>query len=109
MLEALRRGTRALERRTRTVTEQRQRILEAFAELGVEATASQANFVWMRSQGVDGAELSSRFARSGVIVRAGGTLGDARMVRAAIHDRESTDRFLRALTLATGGGGGDDH
>ena len=60
-------------------------------------SASQANFVWLQAEGIDGAELAGRLARSGVVVRAGGPLGDARMIRAAIHDRESTDRFMRAL------------
>ena len=39
-----------------------------------------------------------------MIVRAGGPLGDPRRVRVAIHDAEASDRLLRALALAAGGG-----
>ncbi len=100
VLEALRHATRTIQRRTGRVSVERRRLLAALADQGVEATASQANVLWLRADGIAGAELASRLARSGVIVRAGGTLGDARMVRAAIHDAEATDRFLRALTSA---------
>ena len=61
--------------------------------------ASQANILWLRAEGIDGAELAGRMARSGVIVRAGGSLGDARMIRAAIHDARG-DRPLPARAVA---------
>ena len=86
----------------RSVARERARILESLPA-GVEATRSQANIVWLRAEGIDGAELAGRMARSAVIVRAGGSLGDARMIRAAIHDREATDRFLRALSQSLSG------
>lgn len=101
VLEALRSATRTIDRRTRRVAAERRRVLETLAEHGATTTASQANIVWFGFEGIDGAELSSRFSRSGVIVRSGGTLGDPGMVRAAIHDSEATDRFLRVLALVT--------
>jgi histidinol-phosphate aminotransferase len=101
-LEALRRTRRSVERRVRTVAAERARILESLPD-GVEATRSQANIVWLRADGVDGAELSGRMARASVVVRAGGSLGDPRMIRAAIQDDQATDRFLRALTQSVAG------
>jgi histidinol-phosphate aminotransferase len=100
-LEALRHGARKITRRTDQVAAERKRLLAALRESGVDVTPSQANFLWLAVDGVDGAELASRLARSGVIVRAGGPLGDPRRVRAAIHDADAGDRLLRALELAT--------
>jgi histidinol-phosphate aminotransferase len=100
-LEALRRTGRSVERRVLTVAAERERVLSSLPQ-SVSASASQANFVWLQAEGIDGAELAGRLARSGVVVRAGGPLGDARMIRAAIHDRESTDRFMRALEQSVG-------
>lgn len=100
VLEALRHGSRKHERRIAQVATQRAALISALRERGLDVSDSQANFLWFALDGVDGAELSSRFARSGVIVRAGGPLGDPRRVRAAIHGGEASERFLRALDLA---------
>ncbi len=102
VLEALRHGSRTIERRTREVAVERARMIGALRDLGFDVNASQANFVWLAMDGIDGAELSSRFARSALIVRSGGTLGDPRRVRAAIQDAEATDRFVRALERVAG-------
>lgn len=102
-LEALRHGSRKIARRTDQVATERARLIAALGEAGAEVTPSQANFLWFGLDGVDGAELASRLARSSVIVRAGGPLGDPRRVRAAIHDAEASDRLLRALALADSG------
>ena len=51
---------------------------------------------------MDGAELAARLGRQRVLVRAGGPLGDARHVRAAIQDKLATDRLLRELERALG-------
>ncbi len=104
VLEALRRGARKIERRAGMLAVERATVIAALRDMGLDVTASQANFVWFAMDGIDGAELASRFARSSVIVRSGGSLGDPRRVRAAIHDAEPTDQFLRALTLAVGVG-----
>jgi len=104
VIEALRHGSRTIERRTGMLAVERVRVIDALRDQGLEVTDSQANFVWLAMEGIDGAELASRFARSGVIVRSGGSLGDARRVRAAIHDAEATERFVRALTLAVDAG-----
>ncbi len=100
ILEALRHGGKAIERRTRRIAVERERLLEGLRELPLEVTPTQANVVWIASPAMDGAELAARLGRQRVLVRAGGPLGDARHVRAAIQDRLATDRFLRALSRA---------
>ena len=102
MLEALRHGARAIERRTRRVAVERERLLEGLRELPLEVTPSQANIVWLAAPAMDGAELAARLGRQRVLVRAGGPLGDARHVRAAIQDKLATDRLLRELERALG-------
>ncbi len=100
VLEAVRHGARAIERRTRRVAAERERLLEGLRELPLEVTPTQANIVWLASPSMDGAELAARLGRQRVLVQAGGPLGDARHVRAAIQDKLATDRFLRELTRA---------
>jgi histidinol-phosphate aminotransferase len=100
VLEAVRHGSRAIERRTKRVATERTRLLGALRELPVEVTPSQANVLWIAPTAMDGAELASRLARASVIVRAGGPLGDPRRVRVSIHDTAAGDRLLRALRQA---------
>lgn len=102
VLEAVRHSGRTLERRTAAVAAERARLLEALRALPVEVAPSQANVLWIAPAGMDGAELTSRLARTGVTVRSGGPLGDPRHIRASIHDRGASDRFLRALSGALG-------
>ncbi len=100
VLEAVRHGGRAIERRTRRVAAERVRLLEALRVRPVEVVPSQANLLWIAAPAMDGAELAARLGRQRVQVRAGGPLGDARHVRVAIQDKLATDRFLRALEHA---------
>ena len=102
VLESLRSAERVLARRVRSVTKERERLLEALRELPVDVAPSQANILWLEAHQMDGAELTSRLARARIVVRGGGPLGDPRRVRVAIHDAQATDRFLRALTAALG-------
>ena len=102
VLEALRHGAKAIERRTRRVAVERERLLEGLRALPIEVTPTQANILWMAAPSMDGAELAARLGRQRVLVRAGGPLGDARHVRAAIQDKLATDRLLRELERALG-------
>ncbi len=102
VLEALRHGAKAIERRTRRVAVERKRLLEGLRALPIEVTPTQANIVWMAAPAMDGAELAARLGRQRILVRAGGPLGDARHVRAAIQDELATDRLLRELGRALG-------
>ena len=58
---------------------------------------SEANLLWLAAEGIDGAELAGRLAKAGVIVRAGGTLGDPQRIRVAVQDAAASDRLLSAL------------
>ena len=103
-LEALRHARGVVAERIRTVAAERARLWGELAALGVDASASQANFMWLAAPGIDGAELARRLERHAVIVAPGGPLGDPARVRAAIHRAEASDRLLRALRAELRGG-----
>ena len=97
---ALKVGGAEVERRRRSVIRERTRLLDALRELPVEASDSQANFVWLAADGMSGAELAERLRREGIIVAPGGPLGADDHVRAAVRDEATTNRLLRALERA---------
>jgi histidinol-phosphate aminotransferase len=97
LAHALRHGEAELERRCQAVIDGRRRVLAALPDLEIEAPPSQANFVWMRAPGMSGADLAARLERAGVLVAAGGPLGDERHVRASIRGPAATARLLGAL------------
>jgi histidinol-phosphate aminotransferase len=97
---ALRGGDDELARRREAVSRERRRLFEALEDLAVDAEPSQANFVWLRARGMDGAELTRRLVEQGVIVAPGGPLGADDHVRITIRDAPATDRLLRALDTA---------
>ena len=88
---------RELDQRRRLVSEERAGLLEALPELGVEAAPSQANFVWMKVDGLSGADLTARLERERVLVAPGGPLGADDHVRAAVRGPNETSRLLLAL------------
>jgi histidinol-phosphate aminotransferase len=100
VLQALKIGDRDLERRRATVIEQRTRVLAALDELPVHAPPSEANFIWLRADGMNGNELAERLERARVHVARGGPLGDDDHVRAAIRDSSAADRLLWAIGQA---------
>jgi len=102
VLQALKIGDRDLQRLRATVIEQRNRVREAIEDMPVEMPESQANFVWLRAEGISGDELARRLEQSRVKVAPGGTLGDERFVRAAIRDAHATDRLIWALREGLG-------
>ena len=97
---ALRTGDAEVERRRQTVGRERRRVLAALRDMGVEVTASQANFVWLRVAGRSGDQLASRLRAQGVIVAPGGPLGEDHHVRATIISEHASARLLRALGTA---------
>jgi histidinol-phosphate aminotransferase len=101
-LEALRHADGVVAGRAAVVAAERARLLEPLRQVGLDVAPSQANVVWLRAPGIDGAELARRLDRHGVIVAPGGALGDAQRVRAAVQRPEAGDRLLRALELALG-------
>jgi histidinol-phosphate aminotransferase len=86
--------------RREMVSEQRARLARELPALGVEAAPSQANFVWMKAEGVSGADLAARLERERVLVAPGGPLGAEDHVRASIRGPNETDRLLLALRRA---------
>ena len=88
---------RELDQRRRLVSEQRAGLLEALPDLGVQAAPSQANFVWMKVEGISGADLAARLERERVLVAPGGPLGADDHVRAAVRGPNETSRLLLAL------------
>lgn len=95
--QALKIGTREIERRRELVIGQRGRILSALHDLPVEAPDSEANFVWLRAPGMSGAELAGRLEREKLRVAPGGPLGDDDHVRASVFGEAATERLLGAL------------
>jgi len=99
-LEALRKcGPQVAARRDQVIAE-RERVLEAVAELAIDAPASQSNCVWLRAPGLPDGELVHRLRRSGVIVHSGRDLGEPDHVRATIQSRPAGDRLLEGLRRA---------
>jgi histidinol-phosphate aminotransferase len=99
-LEALRAMEPQVAQRVKMVAEQRARVVDALRSTPVEVSPSQANVLWMRIPGVDGAELAARLERHQVIVQPGGAIGSPDFVRASVHLPQHADRLLRALELS---------
>jgi histidinol-phosphate aminotransferase len=98
-LEALRHTGGVVAGRIATVTGERERLLAALREHGLDVAPSQANLLWVAWPGFDGAELARRLGRHGILVAPGGPLGDAARVRIAVQRAAAGDRLLRALEL----------
>ena len=75
-------------------------VLEALSDSPYEVAPTQANVLWLKLPGVDGAELSSRLERQGVIVSPGGAIGEADRIRASVHLPQHAARLVRALQVA---------
>jgi histidinol-phosphate aminotransferase len=97
---ALKIGDTEIERRRAAVIRERHRLTEALAELPVEVSDSQANFVWLSAHGVSGLALANALRNDGVVVAPGGPLGADDHVRATVRDATATDRLVAALTKA---------
>ena len=95
---------RDIARRRALVTEQRARIFDKLREMPVTAPESQANFFWLRADGMSGGELASQLERERILVAPGGPLGDENHVRIAIRAKHETDRLLAVLERVLTGG-----
>jgi histidinol-phosphate aminotransferase len=102
-LEALRTCSDVVERRVRTICEERPRTIAALRERGFEVTDSQANFLWAAHPEIEGSELATRLARTGVLIAAGDALGEPRHVRIGLVSPRATDRLLNAIDKALAG------
>jgi histidinol-phosphate/aromatic aminotransferase/cobyric acid decarboxylase-like protein len=97
---ALQTGDEEIERRRRTVSRERARVVEGLRQLGADVNRSQANFVWVRAPGMTGDALAQALRRQGVIVAPGGPLGAEDHIRAAVLHQAATDRLIRAYETA---------
>ena len=95
--QALKSGRHEISRRRSGVIEERGKLVSEFESLPVEATETQANFIWFRFSGMTGSELAASLERKRVRVAPGGPLGDDDHVRAAIRNPHATERLLTAL------------
>ncbi len=100
--QALKIGGPEVESRRASVIRERARLMEALAELPLDVTPSQANFVWMAGDGMSGYALASALKKESVLVAPGGPLGADDHVRATIRDEAATERLLSALRKALG-------
>jgi histidinol-phosphate aminotransferase len=99
-LEALRAIEGQVRGRAQQVGELRERVTAQLRADGLEIADSQANVLWMRLPGVDGAELAARLERHSVIVQPGAGIGEPDYIRASVHLPLQADRLLRAIELA---------
>ena len=100
-LEALRSTGPRVAKGVMTARAQRDRVVEALSGTPVEVMPSQANVVWMRARGIDGAELARRLERHGVIVQPGGAIGAPEYIRASVHLPQHAERLMHALEQET--------
>jgi len=86
-----------VERRVEQTVIERVHVESELEERGLETTESQANFSWVSLGERDEDELVDGLAKQGVIVRAGGALGQEGWMRVTYGTRHENDRFLAAL------------
>jgi histidinol-phosphate aminotransferase len=96
-LEALRKCGPQVALRRDTVVQQRRRLLDALADLPVDAPPSQANVLWLRAPGLADGELYGRLRRAAILAHPGSELGEPDHVRVAIQSPTATDRLLEGL------------
>jgi histidinol-phosphate aminotransferase len=86
-----------VERRVEQTAIERIHVESELGERGFETTDSEANFSWVSLGERDEAEVVDGLAKLGVIVRAGGALGQEGWMRVTYGTRQENDRFLAAL------------
>jgi histidinol-phosphate aminotransferase len=86
-----------LERRVEQTAIERLHVESALEERGLDTTDTQANFSWVSLGDRDEGEVMRGLEERGVIVRAGGALGQAAWLRVTYGTRHENNRFLAAL------------
>jgi histidinol-phosphate aminotransferase len=86
-----------VERRVEQTAIERVHVEMELEERGFETSDSQANFSWVSLGDRDEDEVVDGLAKLGVIVRAGGALGQDGWMRVTYGTRQENDRFLAAL------------
>jgi histidinol-phosphate aminotransferase len=95
--QALRGREREIFRRRSSVISERGKLISEFESLPIEATETQANFIWFRFAGMTGSELAASLESKRVRVAPGGPLGDDDHVRATVRNSHATERLIAAL------------
>lgn len=89
-----------IRRQILTAIQERQRVEDGFAAIGLDTAKTAANFSWI-SLGENGAEIEDHviadLAEAGIIVRAGRLLGGPGRLRISYGSIEENDRMLEAL------------
>jgi histidinol-phosphate aminotransferase len=99
-LEALRSCSEMTLQRAAAVADQRERLISEVRRMGVQASDSRANFLWLERSGTSGAQFADALHRAGIVVAQGGPLGDPRRVRVSVQDEPASARLLSALPNA---------
>ncbi|MCW3039218.1 MAG: aminotransferase class I/II-fold pyridoxal phosphate-dependent enzyme [Solirubrobacterales bacterium] len=101
-LEALRSHPRIAREHGAAVASLREELRDGLRELGYDVPPSQANVLWVAGRaGTAGAALAENLHRLGIIVAAGGPLGDPTRIRMTVpHRPDLVARVLRAAELA---------
>jgi histidinol-phosphate aminotransferase len=86
-----------VERRVERTAIERMHVETELEERGLDTTDSQANFSWVSLGDRDEDDVVDGLAKRGVIVRAGGALGQEGWMRVTYGTRGENDRFLAAL------------
>jgi histidinol-phosphate aminotransferase len=86
-----------VERRIEQTAIERIHVESELEARGLETTDSQANFSWVALGERDEDDVVGGLAKRGVIVRAGGALGEGGRMRVTYGTRSENDRFLAAL------------
>jgi len=86
-----------VERRVEQTAIERVHVESELEERGFETSDSQANFSWVSLGDRDEDAVVDGLAKLGVIVRAGGALGQEGWMRVTYGTRQENDRFLAAL------------
>ena len=92
--------TDLVDRRVRSIREERARLTAELRDRGFELTDSHANFVWAAHPALEGGELAQRVARAGVLVAAGAALGEPHHVRISVRHSAASQRLLDAIDKA---------
>ena len=101
-LEALRSTADHVAQRAAGAARERDRVAAGLREQGVEVGPSQANVLWMRVPGVDGATIAALLEQQKVIVQPGGAIGEPDYIRASVHLPQHAERLIHALEQETG-------
>ena len=94
--EAVRHQDYIADRAAQTLIE-RVYVEEELAQLGLETSATQANFSWIDLGERDEADVVESLARAGVLVRAGAGLGGPGHIRVTYGTRAENEKFLAVL------------